>query len=100
MNLRSLEAAILNSTTVYQFKYAIWTCEHHIDFPADEVGSMVITWVTVNRTESVVEYGPGALSFRASGSVAVYRDGGSEHRVLYMHRVTLTQLKPQQRYGE
>ena len=61
---------------------------------------MVVTWVTVNTTESVVEYGPGALSLRTSGSVAAYRDGGSEHRVLFMHRVTLTQLKPQQRYGE
>ncbi|MBN3275407.1 ACP7 phosphatase, partial [Polyodon spathula] len=59
--------------------------------------SMIITWTTFNKTESWVEYGVwGGKLFQltAQGSFTLFKDGGDEGRKLYMHRVTLTHLKP------
>ncbi|XP_033888029.3 acid phosphatase type 7-like [Acipenser ruthenus] len=59
--------------------------------------SMIITWTTFNKTESWVEYGVwGGKLFQltAQGSCTLFKDGGDEGRKLYMHRVTLTHLKP------
>ena len=72
----------------------------YFTFITDHTDSMVVTWVTINRTESVVEYGQGDFSLKASGDVVAYHDNGTEHRTLFMHKVTLTKLKPQQRYGQ
>jgi len=64
---------------------------------------MTFTWLTFNYTEpSVVEYGPfgGSLfNLTATGMSAVkFIDGGTEKRVMYIHRVTVDNLKPGKRY--
>ncbi|XP_013383368.1 acid phosphatase type 7-like [Lingula anatina] len=60
---------------------------------------MVVTWVTLSQTNSsLVEYGIRSLENAAKGSETMFQDGGSEHRKLYIHRVTVTGLKPGQKY--
>lgn len=64
--------------------------------------SMVVTWTTVNETESVVEYGlwGGKLfSHTAKGNSSVFINEGPEFRAVYIHRVTLSQLTPAASYG-
>ncbi|CAB1330857.1 unnamed protein product [Coregonus sp. 'balchen'] len=60
-------------------------------------GSMEITWTTFNETEeSTVEYGlwGGRLfELTAKGNATLFVDGGSEGRKMYIHRVTLTDLR-------
>ena len=63
---------------------------------------MMVTWVTLASTDySIVEYNKAGfpLTLRATGDITKFTDGGSEHRVLYMHRVKLTGLVPDQMYG-
>ena len=63
---------------------------------------MMITWVTFAAdVDSIVEYGlkDKLLSLRASGAATKFTDGGSEKRVMYMHRVKLTGLQPHTSYG-
>ena len=63
---------------------------------------MMITWVTLAYTNyTIVKYSKAGfpLTLRESGSVTKFTDGGSEHRVLYIHRVKLTGLVPDQMYG-
>jgi len=63
---------------------------------------MMVTWVTLKFTNfSIVEYNKAGfpLTMWASGSITKFTDGGSEHRVLYIHRVKLTGLAPDQVYG-
>ena len=63
---------------------------------------MMITWVTLAYTNyTIVEYNKVGfpLTIRATGGVTKFTDGGSEHRVLYIHRVKLTELVPGQKYG-
>ena len=72
----------------------------HISATGD-VTEMMITWVTMAaNVSSIVEYGlkDKALTMTASGSATKFTDGGSEHRVLYIHRVKLTDLKPATSY--
>ncbi|CAH3179914.1 unnamed protein product [Porites evermanni] len=62
---------------------------------------MMVTWVTLTLTNySIVEYNKGGfpLTLRATGAVTKFTDGGSQHRVLYMHRVKLTGLAYDQVY--
>ena len=69
---------------------------------AREPTEMMVTWVTLAYTNyTIVEYNKAGfpLTLRASGGVTKFTDGGSEHRVLYIHRVKLTGLVPGQRYG-
>lgn len=64
--------------------------------------SMVVTWTTVNKTESVVEYGVwgGKLfSHTAKGNSSIFLNEGPEFRTVYIHRVTLSQLTPAASYG-
>uniref|UniRef100_A0AAY4BS28 Purple acid phosphatase n=2 Tax=Denticeps clupeoides TaxID=299321 RepID=A0AAY4BS28_9TELE len=64
-------------------------------------GSMVITWTTEDKVDSVVEYsqwGGKFLDQTAKGSSVVFEDGGSEKRKMYIHRVTLSDLKPGSTY--
>ncbi|XP_064421090.1 acid phosphatase type 7 [Latimeria chalumnae] len=68
----------------------------HLSYPGDPK-SIVVTWTTFNKTDSVVEYGLcGGKLFEsvAEGSSTLFVDGGKEKRKLYIHRVTLTGLKP------
>lgn len=63
---------------------------------------MVVTWTTFNKTESKVEYGilGGRLfDMTAKGDAALFVDSGKEKRKMYIHRVTLTGLKPATTYG-
>lgn len=63
---------------------------------------MVVTWTTFNKTESKVEYGllGGRLfDMSAKGDAALFVDSGEEMRKMYIHRVTLTDLKPTATYG-
>ncbi|KAJ4939123.1 hypothetical protein JOQ06_028584 [Pogonophryne albipinna] len=80
----------------------IWTQPEqvHLSYPG-EPGSMVVTWTTLNKTESVVEYGlmGGRLfDMSAKGDVTLFVDSGEEKRKMYIHRVTLTGLKPAATY--
>ncbi|KAG7269122.1 hypothetical protein CRUP_013386 [Coryphaenoides rupestris] len=62
---------------------------------------MVVTWTTYNSTDSLVEYGRwgGRLfNMTAKGSASIFMDSGSEKRQMYIHRVTLSDLKPGSRY--
>uniref|UniRef100_A0A4W4HC78 Purple acid phosphatase n=1 Tax=Electrophorus electricus TaxID=8005 RepID=A0A4W4HC78_ELEEL len=68
----------------------------HLSYPGVK-GSMVITWTTLNATESIVEYGLwGGKLFTQSarGNCTTFVDGGSEKRKIYIHRVTLSELIP------
>lgn len=80
----------------------IWTQPEqvHLSYPG-EPGSMVVTWTTLNKTESVVEYGlmGGRLfDMSAKGDATLFVDPGEEKRKMYIHRVTLTGLKPAAMY--
>lgn len=66
-------------------------------------GSMVVTWTTFNKTESKVEYsllGGRLFDMTAKGDATLFVDSGEEKRKMYIHRVTLTGLKPATAYGE
>lgn len=70
--------------------------------PAGNPTEMMVTWVTLAYTNyTIVEYNKVGfpLTIRATGGVTKFTDGGSEHRVLYIHRVKLTELVPGQKYG-
>ncbi|KAK2561166.1 Acid phosphatase type 7 [Acropora cervicornis] len=62
---------------------------------------VIVTWVTLSSTKfSIVEYNKVGfpLTMRAFGSITKFVDGGTEHRVLFMHRVKLTGLIADQVY--
>lgn len=62
---------------------------------------MLITWTTFDYTESVVEYGlwGGKLFSRtAKGNSTLFIDAGSEKRKMYIHRVTVPELRPGAKY--
>lgn len=64
---------------------------------------MVVTWTTFNKTESKVEYsllGGRLFEMTARGNATLFVDSGKEKRQMYIHRVTLTDLKPAAVYGE
>lgn len=66
-------------------------------------GSMMVTWTTFNKTESKVEYGLlGGRLFEMStkGESTLFVDSGVEKRKMFIHRVTLTGLRPAATYGE
>ncbi|KAI7804956.1 putative iron/zinc purple acid phosphatase-like protein-like, partial [Triplophysa rosa] len=72
----------------------------HISYPGVK-NSMVVTWSTSNQTESVVEYsvwGDALFRKKAKGNYTVFTDGGTENRTTYVHRVTLTDLRPGSAY--
>ncbi|KAI3367220.1 hypothetical protein L3Q82_008274 [Scortum barcoo] len=80
----------------------IWTQPEqvHLSYPGVS-GAMVVTWTTFNKTESIVEYGPlGGRPFEMStkGDTTVFVDSGEELRKMFIHRVTLTGLKPAAAY--
>ena len=60
---------------------------------------MIVTWVTFDPTAtSTVKYGIDNLDISAYGISTLFVDGGSEKRKLYIHRVTLNNLQPNQKY--
>ncbi|XP_051578848.1 acid phosphatase type 7 isoform X5 [Myxocyprinus asiaticus] len=72
----------------------------HISYPG-VIKSMVVTWLTCNDTDSVVEFsvwGEKLFSHTVKGNSSVFTDGGPEKRKMFIHRVTLTDLKPAAAY--
>ncbi|XP_039597997.1 acid phosphatase type 7 isoform X2 [Polypterus senegalus] len=68
----------------------------HLSYPGNP-RSVVITWTTFNKTDTLVEYGVwGEKLFdkATQGSCTMFEDGGTEKRSLFIHRVTLQDLKP------
>jgi hypothetical protein len=63
-------------------------------------GDYVLTWVTFSSTgESSVMYGTEFPLYElATGTEDLFVDGGQQKRHIYIHRVTLPGLKPEQRY--
>ena len=60
---------------------------------------MIVTWITLNEiNDSVVEYGENMFDQRATGTVHIFQDSGTEKRREYVHRVVLWNLKPGQKY--
>lgn len=61
---------------------------------------MIITWSTFNDTASAVQYGlsPKNMNLLEKGYSSKFTDGGSEHRVQFIHRVYLRDLKPNTTY--
>ena len=61
---------------------------------------MVVTWVTLNKTgSSKVEYGVASFDHAAAGVQTEFIDGGAEKRKIYIHRATMTDLKPGAKYS-
>ena len=64
---------------------------------------MVVTWVTLDSTNtSTVEYGLDVGSMTLTSNLGIaekFVDSGKLKRSMYMHRVTLLDLKPDTRYG-
>lgn len=63
---------------------------------------MVVTWTTFNKTDSTVEYslmGGRLFEMTAKGEATLFVDSGKEKRKIFIHRVTLTGLKPATSYG-
>jgi len=62
---------------------------------------MVITWTTFNATnKSTAWYGVETLSDVVYGRQTLFMDGGPLSRQLYIHRVYLSDLKPNTTYSE
>lgn len=67
----------------------------------DDTRDIVVTWSTFNDTQiSVVEYGIGGYVLRATGSAKLFVDGGPKKHSQYIHRVLLTDLTPDTKYGK
>ncbi|RWS28741.1 Iron/zinc purple acid phosphatase-like protein, partial [Leptotrombidium deliense] len=70
----------------------------HLSCGADPT-QMIVTWTTFNLTsQATVEYGTRTLDKSVSGYTTKFVDGGSEKRFMFIHRVTLKNLKPGQLY--
>lgn len=64
---------------------------------SDEI---MITWVTSSKTRtSLVEYGIEGFYETAKGVMNMFQDFGKLKRKFYIHRVLLTNLKPNTTYG-
>lgn len=65
---------------------------------------MMVTWLTFDAVSSapIVEYGvaegPPTFPFAATGWTTKFTDGGSEKRVMYIHRVLLQGMTPDTDY--
>lgn len=86
-------------------------CAFHIIFLslsllAEKERSIVITWSTGNKTDSIVKYGGGSqLLQMKKGSSSLFVDGGQKKASQYIHRVTIyyedpDSLQPETKYCE
>lgn len=75
----------------------------HLSFGEKE-RSIVITWSTGNKTDSIVKYGGGGQLLQTkTGSCSLFVDGGKKKASQYIHRVTLyyedpDSLQPETKY--
>ncbi|XP_072285659.1 acid phosphatase type 7 isoform X2 [Pyxicephalus adspersus] len=73
----------------------------HLSYTGPEA-SMTVTWTTFCWTPSVVEFspltGPPTFNLTAYGETTIFEDGGPMKRKMFIHRVTLKNLIPDQRY--
>ncbi|XP_013069245.2 acid phosphatase type 7-like [Biomphalaria glabrata] len=71
----------------------------HIAY-GDDLSKMIISWSTVNDTDSIVKYGltVDSLTLIQKGNESMFVDGGNEKRTQYIHRVDLVDLKPNTTY--
>ncbi|CAH3974751.1 unnamed protein product [Pieris brassicae] len=70
----------------------------HIAF-GTKPNDIIVTWTTFNNThESRVQYGLGEMSLEAVGTRHQFTDGGQLHRHMWIHRVTLLDLKFDTKY--
>lgn len=63
---------------------------------------MEVTWTTFDKTQSTVEYSlhnAPLFEMTARGNTTLFVDSGQEKRWMFIHRVTLTDLKPAATYG-
>ncbi|XP_047520844.1 acid phosphatase type 7 isoform X3 [Pieris napi] len=70
----------------------------HIAF-GTKPNDIIVTWTTFNNThESRVQYGLGEMNLEAVGTRHRFTDGGQLHRHMWIHRVTLQDLKFDTKY--
>lgn len=85
---------------IEELNYPLWVEPEQIHLSLGENASqMVVTWTTFNATNSsVVLYGKNALDRMAHGKQSKFIDGGLERRVIYIHRVYLSNLEANETY--
>lgn len=67
----------------------------------DDGEFFIVTWTTFSEAESWVEFGlnpDDVKGQRVQGSKELFRDGGSLHRLEYIHRAVFPSLQPQKKY--
>ena len=61
---------------------------------------MIVTWTTFDPiVNPTVSYGLNKLTQSAIGYSTKFTDGGSEKRIMYIHRATMDNLRPDSKYG-
>ncbi|CAH8497067.1 unnamed protein product [Heterobilharzia americana] len=82
----------VNSWNVYGFLESQIPEQVHIAL-GEKPSTISVTWVTQENTESsTVLYGTERLNMKSTGYVKEFVDGGREQRVMYIHRVIITDL--------
>ncbi|CAH1784387.1 unnamed protein product [Owenia fusiformis] len=95
-----LALAVVTNTMLVKGEVYYQPQQIHLSY-STEADGMQVTWVTFNATmESIVQYETenGGGMMEASGGTTVFKDGGPEGRLLYIHTVTLRSLKPGTKY--
>ncbi|XP_026288877.1 acid phosphatase type 7 [Frankliniella occidentalis] len=69
----------------------------HLSY-GENVYDIVVTWTTYSDCKSSVEYGIEHIALKAHGNTTKFIDGGSERRVMYIHRVLLSNLTSSSKY--
>ncbi|XP_072050925.1 acid phosphatase type 7-like [Amphiura filiformis] len=96
--MRSVVICILGLVSMVTAWDPIWLQPEQVHLSATgDPTQMMVTWSTFSDTkESTVEFGFQVenMTMTASGSRTKFVDGGTEKHTQYIHRVTLTKLKP------
>lgn len=71
----------------------------HLSY-GENTSVIIVTWSTMTETsESIVEYGIDGTTLRAFGESKIFVDDGPEKRSQYIHRVALSNLIHDSKYG-